>query len=1156
MINIPEILTYWRHCLSDADRMGIDFKKVEHSPEVHPADLVRGRVPPEVYATLNADQGQKQGGKSTTYRPIAAEPLNVILCPLVVRSLPAHGQALPVRNPTLLPLWIPAQLAPNGELHPPEDLVPWIARDYLEPADHLKQLLGNVDALDRYLVRNQLPSPNAGWVPYWAYCCAMLTEVTGLSIDAFNVEGYELARDTAYLISANSIQGTRRHVIRLCEDLIRERRSPGLLQTFTAAEPAPLRPLLTSAEQRQVAQQHLGQMSNNFELSPSQREALHHILPLGYGGMLAINGPPGTGKTTLIQSIVASLWVEAAIQGGEPLIIVAASTNNQAVTNIIDSFGKGTPKPNPLAERWLPDINSYGLYCVSVGREIPASKQLQTLFPRSEWDKTGFFATIETPAYVQRASREFLDRFAAVLGQRAPDAKTAVVLLQQRLIATVNELETGVAVWGDLCTTRERIVEDYCARGGIDAVLSERHGKLAALEASSHDLWHSTDAWKKQRQQRPWLARLGLRRKQVEQANRDYIGQHAAIPSPSSYDDKAVDRAIRQHWDALTQEKAAVVQQIEVIEQSKQRLDELSLAWDQWYSGQHIPGTDVAPERVFDTKLRYEAFCLASHYWEARWLVEAQQALSTDRSGERSQQQQERRWRRYAKLTPCFVSTLFMVPAFFSYGEKQQATPLYEYIDLLIVDEAGQVASDIVGATLALAKKAIIVGDKHQIEPVYALTSSVDEGNLRRYGRVQSEDQLLAFRRSGLSASQESLMVAAQRVSLYQVSHSMRGMMLLEHRRCLPEIIAYCNELAYDNKLEPKRVEPGPWPLPQMGYAHIPGVCTTVRGSRENTLEIDAIVQWLIEQRAALEQHYNKRLHEVVGIVTPFARQAEQIRAMLRRHGLSALTAGTIHTLQGAERPIVIFSPVYSDPGSFFFDQGVNMLNVAVSRAQDSFLVFGNMAIFEPYPASADKRGRPSSLLARHLFAVPSNELHITIPQHPKTGIQSATQHLKSLSDHRTALVTGFQQAHQRIVVVSPYLSEFAIKSDRVDDLIMEALRREVEVLIYTDHQLDIDPQSQQLKPSAAAARKLLRESGAELRIVSRVHTKALCIDDATIVIGSFNWLSAVRDESHRYQRHEDSIKYEGPGVSKMIADLIAEMEDKRIASRTANVAT
>ncbi|WOT02014.1 hypothetical protein [Corynebacterium pyruviciproducens] len=54
------------------------------------------------------------------------------------------------------------------------------------------------------------------------------------------------------------------------------------------------------------------------------------------------------------------------------------------------------------------------------------------------------------------------------------------------------------------------------------------------------------------------------------------------------------------------------------------------------------------------------------------------------------------------------------------------------------------------------------------------------------------------------------------------------------------------------------------------------------------------------------------------------------------------ITVGTAHVLQGAEQPIVLFSPTYGEnsPRSSFIDSNLELINVAVYRAKDMFMVF------------------------------------------------------------------------------------------------------------------------------------------------------------------------------------------------------------------------
>jgi len=61
---------------------------------------------------------------------------------------------------------------------------------------------------------------------------------------------------------------------------------------------------------------------------------------------------------------------------------------------------------------------------------------------------------------------------------------------------------------------------------------------------------------------------------------------------------------------------------------------------------------------------------------------------------------------------------------------------------------------------------------------------------------------------------------------------------------------------------------------------------------------------------------------------------------------LERLIVGTVHRLQGAEAPVVLFSVGATRAASTgFLDEKLNLLNVAVSRAKDSFVVFAHPAI-------------------------------------------------------------------------------------------------------------------------------------------------------------------------------------------------------------------
>ncbi len=197
-------------------------------------------------------------------------------------------------------------------------------------------------------------------------------------------------------------------------------------------------------------------------------------------------------------------------------------------------------------------------------------------------------------------------------------------------------------------------------------------------------------------------------------------------------------------------------------------------------------------------------------------------------------------------------------------------------------------------------------------------------------------------------------------------------MFLCEHRRCYNEIVQYCNELVYEKNLRPLRGKASDDNrnvlknyLPPMGRKQIDSKYSKRIGtSRQNSKEAEEIVEWVRLNYFVLCEKYrqNEAANQfdektILGIITPFKGQSAMIKSMIKRQLPEIegnIAVGTVHTFQGAERNVIIFSSVYgSEEGCYFINSNKSLMNVAVSRAKDSFLVFGDSGCLEGNPKSA-----------------------------------------------------------------------------------------------------------------------------------------------------------------------------------------------------------
>lgn len=858
--------------------------------------------------------------------------------------------------------FLPAVVTYEGTLYPQDNKFPWIPREFLQPMIEEELSIGTINDYDTFLEvstdkRNQIDS----WGKYLNYAKEMYEFVTKTNFSETFLPSKQIKTDGNFYIFKDPIINASYHLLELYNHLIDNPKVP-LYTKITNGFVEPSRTLCDKLDHHKMIN-HVGQMGGEYPLSPSQREAISCFQEIETGEILAVNGPPGTGKTTLLQSIVANMYVQSALNKKQAPIIVATSTNNQAVTNIIDSFGQINPIGiKNLERRWITGVNSFSLYFPSTAK---VNEAITKNYQYTDFRGNIFTENIETNENRKLSKelfeREFLNFFnkEAILPQQYIHDELKAI--NEQRISCIQKLQKLKDTIGNenYFTYHTKLLEEIKNNNqNINKLIEE----ITQLKTYGDMLKNRRIQWRQSYETLPWYIKtlqfLPYFKKKLKAWSYDNI----------NYDEldflqRGMTIIDKNKLDAF---KNILSKKLSYIDNLLTQIKTILLQFSKYNlhisENNFIETFEIEKINNWLDNVRYLEFWLSVHYYEALWLNE-DNPLTDKQKSTNFEETLNKKYHRLAMLTPCMVMTCFMLPKqFLAYDNNEKKSyHLYNFIDLLIVDEAGQISPEIGAPVFALAKKAVVVGDEQQIPPVWGSQRALDITMAITNKVIPNKENFSELEENGLNCSQSSIMKIASLSCPFEKYG--KGLFLSEHRRCYNEIVEYCNNLVYSGKLEPLRGCAKDDKnnilanfLPPMGHKQITVSHSQKSGSsRVNSKEANTIVEWLGKNYSIIITKYKTFAMErgeefneknIIGIITPFKKQSNLIKQLITQYLPEIkdnISVGTVHTFQGAERKVILFSTVYGNQDNcYFINNNKSLMNVAVSRAKDSFLVFGD----------------------------------------------------------------------------------------------------------------------------------------------------------------------------------------------------------------------
>lgn len=669
-------------------------------------------------------------------------------------------------------------------------------------------------------------------------------------------------------------------------------------------------------------------------------------------GLFSVNGPPGTGKTTLLRDMVAAILVERAkvlvrldkpsdafhdahaigqgttwrlddsLKGFE---IVVASTNNGAVENVTFEL----PGVKAIDSAWSEGRDHFS----AVARTLLDPEPGESEHSERSVECWGLIAAVLGN---RRNRKRFAERFWwAEPGRKNFHGKPQPDHWQNFKVA-LDQL--GRMDWRKAKAAFQKSLDDVerslKAARELDAAL-QRHRAIAEVKANWDKLERDLDGHLALRPPllhlllRPWAWLNWLRRRAVYRDLLDTMTQ-GLLDLGGHVKGRGLG-ALVSRMTTLRRLEEQGRDEIRRLCQgfSGVAVDETFFAMDKAPREMAIPwidkAADEARKRCFMAALDLHRAFLAG----AKSNVKANLGLASDLLK--------------GKLTPpecgeylgdlwgtLFLAVPLVSTTFASFARLFEGMGR-ESLGWLLVDEAGQATPQAAAGAIWRARRAVVIGDPLQIEPVVPLPLSVIKVLEERFG--------LEHRWHPVDHSAQVLADEANPLGGW-IGKTWVGSPLRVHRRCSDPMFTVSNAIAYDNLMVHGDVPREVMPLGPSRWLDLRGMPD---GEGHYIPDQGEAVLSLLRQA-----HRDGVLHDVF-VISPFRTVAQGMKDAAERANLPEswikTKIGTVHTFQGKEAKMVILllGGHPNRPGALVWAESKpNLLNVALTRAKRAIYVVGD----------------------------------------------------------------------------------------------------------------------------------------------------------------------------------------------------------------------